>query len=159
VVGLAASPLSPLHDTPPSPQLTYYRRLVVKMERFWHLVGANLTSFKFSLFFFPFFPHISEICSVLINKVLQGFLSKTCLPLTWQSLSFAFKAVPDLPTLMDQHNTCFQNLGKLTVVQLCVVVVLGSRSIRLLYCITLCVTLITAAWWKVTVMGPCFLLH
>ncbi len=53
----------------PSPWPTYYKRLIVEMERFWHLDCANLISFKFSLFSntFVYFP------KMFINKVLQGF--------------------------------------------------------------------------------------
>jgi hypothetical protein len=34
-------------------QMTYYKPWVVEMERFWHLVCGNLTSFKFFSLFFP----------------------------------------------------------------------------------------------------------
>jgi hypothetical protein len=53
--------------------LTYHRRLVLDMERFWHLFWTNLTSCNFSLFLFLTPLYILKIYSVFINKVLQGF--------------------------------------------------------------------------------------
>jgi hypothetical protein len=35
------------------PHMTYYKPWVVEIERFWHLVCGNSTSFKFFSFFFP----------------------------------------------------------------------------------------------------------
>ncbi len=49
--------------------------LVVEMERFWHLVGVNLASFTFSLFFsfYSLLPSYNfKYCDVFINKILQG---------------------------------------------------------------------------------------
>ncbi len=42
------------------------------MQRFWHLVWANLTSYKFFLFLFLIPLHILQIYCMFINKVLQG---------------------------------------------------------------------------------------
>jgi len=42
------------------------------MDRFWHLVWINLTSCKFSIFFFLIPLYIFLIYGVFINKVLQG---------------------------------------------------------------------------------------
>ncbi len=53
---------------------TYCRWLVFDMERFWHLVWANLTSCNFSLFFFLILLYIFQIYRVFVNKVLQGFI-------------------------------------------------------------------------------------
>jgi len=62
---------------PPLPQLTYYKWLVVEMERFWNLVCANLTSFKFSLFFNLIFFYNFWINGVFLNKILYGFSNLT----------------------------------------------------------------------------------
>jgi hypothetical protein len=86
VVGLVTSWLPPLQDTSPiiTANLlqvvgflhgeiwpTYYKRSIFDMERFWHLVWANLTSCKFSLFLFLIsFVNFSNLRCV--NKVLQG---------------------------------------------------------------------------------------
>ncbi len=48
---------------------------VDEMERFWHLVCANVTSFKFSLFScFFILCTFKKLADVFINKVLQGHL-------------------------------------------------------------------------------------
>jgi len=58
-------------------QPTYYKLLIFDMDRFWHLVWANLTSCKFSLFVFFLIPlYIFLIYGVSINKVLQCFMIK-----------------------------------------------------------------------------------
>jgi hypothetical protein len=87
VLGLVTSWLPPLQDTPPIIMAnllqvmgflhgeilpTYSKRSIFDMERFLHLVWANLTSCKFSLFLFLIsFVHFSNY-NVFINKVLQG---------------------------------------------------------------------------------------
>ncbi len=55
---------------PPWPQPTHYKRSIIKMESFWHLICTNLMSFKFSLIFNTF-VHF-QISGVFINKVMQG---------------------------------------------------------------------------------------
>ncbi len=87
VVGLTTSWLPPLHDISPIFTIdllkgadfwygkirpTYYKRLIFYMDRFWHLVWANLTSCKFSLLCFFILLYIFLIYDVFINKVLQG---------------------------------------------------------------------------------------
>jgi hypothetical protein len=52
-------------------QLTYYKRSIFDMERFWQVVWANLTSCIFSPFFFLIPLYIILIYGVFINKVLQ----------------------------------------------------------------------------------------
>lgn len=39
---------------------------------FWYLVWANLTSYKFSFFFFPIPLYIFQIYDVFMNKILEG---------------------------------------------------------------------------------------
>ncbi len=81
-IDLPISRLPPLQDTPPiimvdllqminfwhgGMQPPYYMRLVFNMERFWHLVWANFTSYKFSLFPFSYsFVHFPNLWC--INK-------------------------------------------------------------------------------------------
>jgi hypothetical protein len=52
---------------------TYYRRLIMDMERFSHLLWANLTSLHFSLFlhFTPLYTFL--IYGVFFNKALHDF--------------------------------------------------------------------------------------
>ncbi len=61
-------------------RLTYYKWLIFDMDMFWHLIWANLTSHKLSLFFFFLFSypfvHIFLIYSVSINKVLEGWIKQ-----------------------------------------------------------------------------------
>jgi hypothetical protein len=57
VVGLATSWLPPLQNT----ILIIMKRLVVEMERFWHLVVADLTSFKFSFLHPNTFVHFLHL--------------------------------------------------------------------------------------------------
>jgi len=52
---------------PPSPQLTYYKWLVVDMKFFWHIVYATLMSFNF---YFLIFLYIFQLNGVFIDKVL-----------------------------------------------------------------------------------------
>jgi hypothetical protein len=66
-VGLITSQLPLLQATPPSPWLIYYKQLVVEMESFWHLVCANLTSFKFSLVFNSFGQFLNLHCVLYIR--------------------------------------------------------------------------------------------
>jgi len=47
---------------------------IFDIETFWHLVWTNLTSCKFSLFFFLIHLYIFQIYCVFINKVLKGFI-------------------------------------------------------------------------------------
>jgi hypothetical protein len=47
---------------------------IFDMETFWHLVCSNLTSCKFSLFFFLIPLYIFQIYDVFINKILQGYI-------------------------------------------------------------------------------------
>jgi hypothetical protein len=69
-VGLITSWLTPTHDTSPISMIdllqvpdflygkirpTYCKQLIFHMDRFWHLILSNLTSYKFSLLFFSFF--------------------------------------------------------------------------------------------------------
>ncbi len=69
-VGMITSWLPPLHDTSPifmadllqvpdfwygKIRPTYCKQLIFDMDRFWHLIWSNLTSYKFSIFFFSFF--------------------------------------------------------------------------------------------------------
>ncbi len=50
---------------------TSYKRSIFDMDKFWHLVWVNLTSCKFSLFFFLIFLYIFLIFDVFINKVCK----------------------------------------------------------------------------------------
>lgn len=83
-IGLTTSQLLPFQDTPPSPHPTY-KWFVVEMETFWHLVGANLASFQFSLFSFFIPLYISKSAVGLLIKLCKVFsiryslLSKECL--------------------------------------------------------------------------------
>jgi hypothetical protein len=80
---LATFWLPPLQDTPPITmtnllqavdfwhgkiQMTYYKRLAFNMDKFWHVVWANLTSYKFSLFFFLFLCIFSKYTMCLLIK-------------------------------------------------------------------------------------------
>jgi hypothetical protein len=47
MVGLTNSQISPFHNTPPITMANVLQVVNVKMERFWHLVCINLTSFEF----------------------------------------------------------------------------------------------------------------
>jgi hypothetical protein len=58
---------------------------IFDMDRFWHLVWANLTSCKFSLFFFLIPLYIFLIYDVSINKALQAWIKILATPifLSW----------------------------------------------------------------------------
>jgi len=89
-VSLATFQLPPLQDTPPISTTdlfqvvgflygkiwpTYYKRLVFDMDKFWHLVWANLMSCIFSLFFLiPLY--IFLIYNMSINKFCVGLHKK-----------------------------------------------------------------------------------
>ncbi len=81
VVGLATSWLPCLQDTSLISTVdfwygiiwpTYYKQSNFDMNRFWHLVWANLMSCKFSFFFFLIPLYIFLIYGVSINIVFQG---------------------------------------------------------------------------------------
>ncbi len=66
VVGLATCWLPPLQNTPPITMTD-----LLQVVNCWDLF---LTSFQFSLFFFLIPWYIFQICSMFINKVLQGLV-------------------------------------------------------------------------------------
>jgi hypothetical protein len=85
VISLAIFWVSPFQDTPPITMAnllqaidfwhgeirpTYFKQSIFAMEIFWHLVLANLTSYKFSFFLFLIPLYIFQIYSVFINKIL-----------------------------------------------------------------------------------------
>jgi hypothetical protein len=47
---------------------------IFDMERFWHLVWTNLTSYTFSFLLFLIPLYIFQIFDVFINKVLQAYI-------------------------------------------------------------------------------------
>jgi hypothetical protein len=89
-IGLVTSWFPPLQNTPPittadllQPSifdtyiwLTYHKWSIMDMERFSHLLWANLTSFHFSLFLYFTPLYISLIYYVFLNKTLQDFDNK-----------------------------------------------------------------------------------
>jgi membrane glycosyltransferase len=97
--GIAASQLSPFQDTPPMTtaylleaidfwyekmkkiRMTYDWGLIFDMERFWHLVWANLMSCKFSLslFLIPLYIFQASMSSkIMFCRVAAMFVPKVC---------------------------------------------------------------------------------
>jgi hypothetical protein len=87
-IGLMISWLPPLQDTPPITMadllqaidfwhgeiwLTYCRRLVLDMERFWHLFWGNLTSCNFS--FFLLLCTFTYCTTCFFNKALHDLIN------------------------------------------------------------------------------------
>jgi hypothetical protein len=56
-------------------RVTHYKRSIFDMDRFWHLVWANWTSWKVSLFIFRISFYIFLMYGVCINQVLQGCIN------------------------------------------------------------------------------------
>ncbi len=78
-VGSSGRPSYFQTSTPPwhtsSSRPTYYKQLVVKMEKFWHLVVVTWRPLN-SSFFSNTFVHF-QISGVFINKVLPGSINHT----------------------------------------------------------------------------------
>ncbi len=94
------------------PRMTYYKPWVVEMERFWHLVCENLTSFKFfSFFFLLIFLYFFLINNdVFIDKVLRVLMNY---PHTIRNSTFGTfipiecdGSQPRQPYFLDQKISC-----------------------------------------------------
>jgi hypothetical protein len=128
VVGLTTSWLPPLQNTSPISTIdllqvagslygkiwsTYYKWSFFDMYTFWHLVWANLTSCKFSFFFFLIPLHIFLIYGVSINKVLQGCTkispNELCCVHFW-ACHFTHYMILCRIVLCDFHVSCFVTL-------------------------------------------------
>jgi hypothetical protein len=74
-------PTSTLLQThPPSPWLTSCRRSIVEMKFFWHLICANLTSFKFFVFYYHATSHFFNILLMPFHMLQLHLSPKICTP-------------------------------------------------------------------------------
>jgi hypothetical protein len=81
-------------------------RLIFDMERFWHLVWTNLTSYEFSFLLFLIPLYIFQIFGVFMIKFLQGYII-TCptLEKTWKRTPKPIKIENVIVNLSSNRNS------------------------------------------------------